>query len=147
MRELLARVRHHVIERDLAHAPLSERSALLPVRVLVVAVLGVFRHKVLVFAAALTYISIVSTTTIAKAVRVRFREGRAARPVLDFNLYLGPNDVWTAAVVPIEALDAPPSGGARLLTADRSCTDPPFATSNGIASVDFRQRELAGSSH
>lgn len=80
-----------------------------------------------------TYISIVSTTTIAKAVRVRFREGRAARPVLDFNLYLAPNDVWTAALVPVE--DA--TGGTRLLTRDRSCTDPPFPTADGVGSIDF----------
>ena len=66
-----------------------------------------------------TYLSIVNTTTLGKAVRVRVREGRAARPVLDFNLYLGPNDVWTAAMVPTEA-------GTDVLTVDTSCTDPAF---------------------
>ena len=66
-----------------------------------------------------TYLTVVNTTSDAKAVRVRLREGRAARPVLDFNLYLSPNDVWAGAVVPTAA-------GAQLLTADTSCTDPAF---------------------
>jgi len=47
-----------------------------------------------------TYLSVVNTAAQAKAVRLRVREGRAGKPVLDFNLYLGPNDVWTAAMVP-----------------------------------------------
>jgi membrane protein len=57
---LVTRLRHEVFERDLGAAPASEKAALLPIRVLIVAVVGIFRHKVLVFAAALTYISIVS---------------------------------------------------------------------------------------
>src|SRR3954466_1075360 len=43
-----------------------------------------------------TYLSVSNTTTRAKVVKVRFREGRNARAVLDFNLFLSPNDVWTA---------------------------------------------------
>jgi hypothetical protein len=82
-----------------------------------------------------TYISIVSASTIGKAVRVRFREGRAAQPVLDFNLYLSPNDAWTAALVPVE--NGPGAGGTRLLTRDRSCTDPPFSTTDGVASIEL----------
>lgn len=64
-----------------------------------------------------TYVSIVNSTGDAKAVRVRVREGRAGRETASFNLYLSPNDAWTAAIVP--TLE-----GARLLTADSSCTDP-----------------------
>jgi len=67
-----------------------------------------------------TYLSVVNTTTQAKAVRVRLREGRIGRAVLDFNLYLSPNDVWAGALVPTAT-------GAELLTTDRSCTDPEFA--------------------
>jgi hypothetical protein len=71
-----------------------------------------------------TYLSVVNTTTQAKAVRVRLREGRIGRAVLDFNLYLSPNDVWAGALVPTAT-------GAQLLTTDRSCTDPEFATASG----------------
>ena len=64
-----------------------------------------------------TYLSVVNATTAAKALRVRFREGRNGKPVGDFNLYIGPNDVWTAAVVPNAT-------GTSVLSVDRSCTDP-----------------------
>jgi hypothetical protein len=68
-----------------------------------------------------TYISIVNTTTRAKAVKVRFLEGRTSAEVLDFNLFLSPNDVWTAAIVPSSAAAGAPG---HLLTADVSCTSP-----------------------
>jgi hypothetical protein len=68
-----------------------------------------------------TYISVVNTTSLAKAVKVRILEGRTSAEVLDFNLYLSPNDVWTAALVPTDASD---TSGGRLLTADASCTAP-----------------------
>jgi hypothetical protein len=89
-----------------------------------------------------TYISIVSSSTIAKTVRVRFREGRAAKAVLDFNLYLSPNDVWTAALVPVEGSNEP-SGNTRLLTRDRSCTAPAFPIVDGAAQVDFSAANYA----
>lgn len=67
-----------------------------------------------------TYISVVNTTSRAKAVKVRVLEGKTSAEVLDFNLFLSPNDVWTAAIVPGPgAADA-----ARMLTADVSCTNP-----------------------
>jgi hypothetical protein len=34
-----------------------------------------------------------------KAIKVRVREGRSAE-VLDYNLYLSPNDVWSSKPVP-----------------------------------------------
>jgi hypothetical protein len=68
-----------------------------------------------------TYLSIVNYTSSAKALRVRFREGRNGKPVSDLNLYLGPNDVWTAAMVPTAA-------GTTVLSADLSCTDPIVGT-------------------
>lgn len=64
-----------------------------------------------------TLISVVNTTTQAKAVKVRFLEGKNSQEVLDFNLYLSAKDVWTAAVVPTTA-------GASVVTADKSCTNP-----------------------
>lgn len=64
-----------------------------------------------------TAFSVVNTTASAKAVKVRFTEGKNSREVLDFNLYLSPNDVWTGAVVATAA-------GAKLITHDHSCTFP-----------------------
>jgi hypothetical protein len=69
-----------------------------------------------------TYLSVVNHTTVAKAVRVRVREGRASREVASFNLFLSANDVWTGAIVP----GATPSAAPRLVTADTSCTTPVF---------------------
>ncbi len=70
-----------------------------------------------------TLISVVNPSEVAKALRVRVREGKNGRPVLDFNLYLSPYDVWTAAMLPNAA-----TGGAQLGTLDASCTLPSFAT-------------------
>jgi hypothetical protein len=41
--------------------------------------------------------------------------------VLDFNLFLSPNDVWTAAIIPGDNTATSPG---RIVTADRSCTAP-----------------------
>jgi hypothetical protein len=49
--------------------------------------------------AYVTGLSVVNTTASAKAVKVRFLEGKNSREVLDFNLFLSQYDVWTAAVV------------------------------------------------
>src|SRR5512147_1044740 len=82
---LWTRLRHEIAERDLAGAPLSERAILLPLRVAIVSVTGIFRHQVLVFAAALTYISIVSlvpTLAVAFAMFKAFGGLEQARRVL-----------------------------------------------------------------
>ena len=68
-----------------------------------------------------TYISVVNTTSRAKAVKVRVLEGKTSAEVLDFNLFLSPNDVWTAAIVPVDATATSPG---KIITADRSCTRP-----------------------
>ena len=78
-----------------------------------------------------TYISVVNTTTRAKAVKVRVLEGKASAEVLDFNLFLSPNDMWTAAIIPASATAGAPG---HLITADVSCTNPPIPA----AGVDFR---------
>lgn len=61
-------------------------------------------------------LSVVNSTASAKAVKVRFLEGKNSREVLDFNLYLSAKDVWVAAVIPTAA-------GAGIVTPDNSCTD------------------------
>lgn len=88
-----------------------------------------------------TYISVVNQMTDAKALRLRFREGRLGKPTLEMNLYLSPNDVWTGAVVPFGA-------GARLVSIDRSCTQPGFAITAPVTEapfVDFRNDAFSGS--
>jgi len=84
-----------------------------------------------------TYLSVVNTTSVAKAVKVRFLEGKTSSEVLDFNLFLSPNDVWTAAVIPA---DATSTSAGRIITADNSCTSPgPI----GLAGADFRNFQYA----
>ena len=64
-----------------------------------------------------TVLSVVNTTDYAKAVKVRFKEGKNSREVLDFNLYLSPYDVWTASIRNVD-------GTPTMKTADNSCTVP-----------------------
>jgi len=69
-----------------------------------------------------TYISVTNTTSQAKVTKVRFREGRTSAEVLDFNLYLSPNDVWVGAVGPdTSAVD---SAGRLFGNFETSCTYP-----------------------
>ena len=75
-------------------------------------------------------LSVVNSTASAKAVKVRFLEGKNTREVLDFNLFLSPNDVWTAAIVPSGA------GGARSRHDDKSCTLPAIPAA-GKAFVNY----------
>ncbi|MEJ2611476.1 MAG: hypothetical protein P8179_15685, partial [Candidatus Thiodiazotropha sp.] len=46
----------------------------------------------------MTFVSVTNTTDVAKAVKVRFREGAGSEDVFDFTLYLSPEDVWVAAI-------------------------------------------------
>ena len=80
-----------------------------------------------------TLLSVVNTTDIAKAVKVRFLEGYNTREVLDFNLFLSPYDVWTAAIFALSDAGKP-SDGAAILTRDKSCTAPAF--SEDLTSLD-----------
>ena len=64
-----------------------------------------------------TYLSVLNTTALSKALKIRFSEGKNGREVLDLNVYLSPYDIWTAAVVNT-------ANGAKLVTADKSCTAP-----------------------
>jgi hypothetical protein len=72
-----------------------------------------------------TLLSVVNSTASAKAVKVRFNEGKNSREVLDFNLFLSKKDVWTAAVLP--------SGeGAGVGTLDKSCTVPALPAAGAL---------------
>jgi hypothetical protein len=86
-----------------------------------------------------TLLSVVNTTAVGKAVKVRFLEGYNSREVLDFNLFLSRFDVWTATVFSLS--DAGISGdGAAIFTTDKSCTAPPFTQgtlSNGAGYQQF----------
>ena len=81
-----------------------------------------------------TLLSVVNTTASTKVVKMRFREGKNSREVLDFNIFLSPFDVWTAVVTPTSA------GGGHIATADNSCTIPKFPAGG----VDFRNLAYAG---
>jgi len=74
-----------------------------------------------------TLVSVVNTDSVnAKVVKVRFLEGYDSREVLDFNLFLSPNDVWTGRVSEL-------GNGAGVSTTDRSCTYPHLWNSAGAA--------------
>jgi hypothetical protein len=64
-----------------------------------------------------TLLSVVNTTASAKAVKVRFLEGKNSKEVLDFNLFLSHHDVWTAVVKPTP-------NGAGVASDDQSCILP-----------------------
>ena len=84
-----------------------------------------------------TAMSIINTTSLTKAVKVRFLEGKNGREVLDFNLFLSPTDVWTGVVLPT-------SDGARLETGDNSCVTPSdlFGNASGVIRNDAAVRPI-----
>jgi hypothetical protein len=87
-----------------------------------------------------TAITVVNTTSLGKAVKVRFLEAYDSREVLDFNLYLSPFDLWTSQVVPVGA-------GAGVFSNDNSCTVPPLpktaATAQAFSTAAFDGRVTA----
>ena len=67
----------------------------------------------------MTVLHVVNTDTKnGKAVKVRFRGAANSDDVLDFQVFLSPQDVWTAAVT--RGAD----GTAEIVTADNTCTVP-----------------------
>ncbi|CAH1904274.1 conserved exported hypothetical protein [Candidatus Nitrotoga sp. HW29] len=76
-----------------------------------------------------TYLSVLNSTALSKALRVRFNEGKNGREVLSLSVYLAPYDIWTAAVVNT-------ADGAKLMTADKSCTAPALPV-DGKSFVNF----------
>ena len=82
-----------------------------------------------------TLLSVVNTTSVGKAVKVRFLEAYNGRDVLDFNLYLSSYDVWTADIFALRDAGID-SDAAGIFTDDHSCTDPVALTNSGtIATV------------
>lgn len=61
-----------------------------------------------------TVLSVTNTSDGYKAVKVRFVEGQNSAEVLDFHLYMSPQDVWSGSLVPTAT-------GAKLVTNDTSC--------------------------
>ncbi len=85
-----------------------------------------------------TYLSVSNNQQFeSKAIRVRFLEGRGGRVIASFNLFLGPYDMWTGAVVPTPE-------GAKLITADRSCATG-FTPSDGFSELAFSNASFSGS--
>jgi len=81
-------------------------------------------------------INVTNTTGQVKAVKVRFVESMNSQEVLDFNLYLSPYDVWTGAVTKT-------ANGAKLVTADTSCTVPAIPAGG----VEFRNYQYQGTTY
>jgi hypothetical protein len=87
-----------------------------------------------------TLITVVNSDSVhGKAVKVRFREPKASKEVLDFNLYLSPNDVWTGSIT------RDSGNNAILRTSDNSCTAPQLGTTGGgsvtvVAGVTLREQ-------
>jgi len=70
-----------------------------------------------------TNISVVNTSdTYVVSFKIRFREGSNSRDARDFNVFLSPNDVWTATV------SMGDNGVPYIQTADTSCTAPWITT-------------------
>ena len=88
-----------------------------------------------------TLLSVVNGTGLAKAVNVKFSEGKNSRQVFELNLFLSPFDVWTAAILPDTA-----SGGAKIGTFDLSCTLPAFSASPTTPYYSFVNTAYAGTS-
>lgn len=74
-----------------------------------------------------TLLSITNTDTVnGKAVKVRFRGAVDSDDIMDFQVFLSPNDVWTANISQDVA-----SGLSKLSTTDKSCTLPVSNIVNG----------------
>jgi len=79
-----------------------------------------------------TYVHVVNTSsTEVKAVKVRILEGKNSQEVLDFNLYLSPNDEWTGVI-------SRTATGAGLASNDTSCVAPAQLPALGGTPQAFR---------
>lgn len=78
-----------------------------------------------------TMVHVVNSTLDYKAVKVRLLEAQNSQEVLDFNLYLSPEDHFSFVIGEAPESQVPNGsggiwlvGGAKLLTKDKSCTSP-----------------------
>ncbi|MBA4501001.1 hypothetical protein [Marinobacterium marinum] len=83
----------------------------------------------------MTNIHIVNTTNLTKAVKVRFIEGMNSEEVLDFNLYLSPEDHWSGSIYLDQTGAREGSENAVLVTTDNSCTVPMLGKARGLTSA------------
>ncbi|MEO7325877.1 MAG: hypothetical protein ABIW82_13715 [Dokdonella sp.] len=84
-----------------------------------------------------TLLSVINTSTVGSAFKLRFNEGMNGRDVLEFNVLLSPHDVWTARISQLAN-----DGGAAVFTSDHSCTYPPIPPGG----QPFRASAYAGGS-
>lgn len=71
----------------------------------------------------MTVLHVTNTDQVnGKVAKVRFRSASNSDDLLDFQVFLSPGDVWTAAVV------ADANGLAQIVTADNTCTVPALAS-------------------
>lgn len=85
-----------------------------------------------------TAFTLTNTTSIGKAVKVRFRGAENSDDVLDFQVFLSAFDVWTASV------SQSATGEAMITTNDKSCTKPAFTAGVG---VNFKTGRLSSSTN
>src|SRR6476646_7539709 len=78
-----------------------------------------------------TLFTLVNTADTAKVVRVRFLEGYNGRTVFATYVFLSAHDVWTAAITQVADDD-----GAKITTADASCTFPALPTRTATFTSD-----------
>ncbi len=72
-----------------------------------------------------TNINLINSTDKTKAVRIRFREGKTSKDVLDFNVYMSPEDTWTGS---IKGGDDKGAVAGSVTTSDKSCALPSLAS-------------------
>lgn len=97
-----------------------------------------------------TNISVVNTSdTYVVAFKIRFREADNSRDARDFNVFLSPNDVWTATVSMKTKKDGV-TGVPVLKVTDGSCTAPMFKGNAGndpalaVGEIDFTSLDYDG---
>lgn len=71
-----------------------------------------------------TYLHVSNTTAENKAVKIRFMEHRNSNVILEFNVYMGPYDIFPAGI-------QQQGDGAVVYTNDATCTVPALGTENG----------------
>lgn len=87
----------------------------------------------------MTVLHVVNTDTVhGKLAKVRFRSAANSDDILDFQVFMSPGDVWTAAVT------AGASGLAELTTADGTCTLPTLTKGVAQPFVTDRLSSKAG---
>ena len=85
-----------------------------------------------------TLISVVNASDVSKTVQVRFLEGYNGRTVFATYVFLSAHDVWTAAITQVADDD-----GAKITTADASCTFPALPT----RTAPFTSDDYSGSNN